>query len=172
MAHEIGHITEQHAVKLYTEIKANQCTVAMGSNVAGEVLKSQSTFDLALGTPGGFLDLNAADAVGPLTQLTDGFVEQLTSLGYAESDEFDADRIALELVLAAGYQPREYIKLLGKLPEGGGAFAHHPKNGERQRRLESWLHSLRPTPNTFAYADWPFDRYPTVALKNELWPVK
>ncbi len=171
LAHEIGHVTGRHALKLYSEVKANQCSAAAAGTVVGDMVDLQASFNAGvLDSAVGYLDL---DKVGEkaVKQLTDSLIDKITSGGFAKNDEYDADRTALQLMIAAGYNPREYIKFLAKLPEADGLWAHHPKNAERQAALEKWLQGIKPSEQAAfsPYADWPFEKYPAVAFKgNEL----
>lgn len=170
IAHEIGHITERHALNLYRDVKVNQCQAAMAASVAGDMVELQASFGPLLDSAVGYLELDKMTGKA-VAKFADSVIEKITSAGYAHNDEYAADRIALELAIAAGYNPYEYVKFLGKLPEGG-LWAHHPKNADRQRSLERWLNGVKPSPGSFAYADWPFKKYPAVAFKGELAAVK
>jgi Zn-dependent protease with chaperone function len=167
LAHEIAHVTERHALNVYNNVKASQCSASMVTSAVGDMVDVQSAFNQVLGSGAGFLDLDGASQK-VITSLVDGVVDQIVTTGFAPDDEFTADRVALELVIQAGYNPREYIRFLGKLPEGGAVFAHHPKNAERQAALERWLAGMKPKGDEFALQDWPFDGYPSVKLPPEL----
>ncbi|MBI3184383.1 MAG: M48 family metalloprotease [Myxococcales bacterium] len=186
LAHEIGHITERHALKLYSGVKANQCDAAVlaeaGKAVAGTVVHIDiQSVNSMLGSPAGLLDLDglarqAADKAGKMMAgFTDKIIEDITSNGFAHDDEYAADRVAMELLVAAGYNPEEYVKFLGKLPEAQGLWAHHPKNADRQKACRRWRDGVKPSSAEAGfspYADWPFEKYPAVAFRDELKAVR
>lgn len=147
IAHEIAHVTERHALRVYGNAKANGCQAALaakaGTKSAGESKVGQefaeftSQFQGALGKPGGYVDLNNA-GVGLITNLTKKVVEEITLKGFAHGDEFEADKIAAELITAAGYSPKEFVNFVVKIPAEGGAFKNHPKNDARRQKLLDW----------------------------------
>jgi hypothetical protein len=169
LSHEIAHVTERHALKVYSGVKSNLC----GKSVAGELLGAVVDFDSILKTPGGYLDLDkmAGEAVA---KFTDQVVEDLTTSGFAEGDEYHADRIAMELSVSAGYSPDEFPRLISKIPEGGGVFAHHPKNADRKAAIQRWFNGIAPASDgSFSpWADWPFKGYKPVANAPEMKLVK
>ncbi len=167
LAHEIGHVTEAHALNVYTKVKANQCSTAVAGQLAGNMVD----FNASLSSPLGYVDIDkmAGEAIAGLA---DKAVAAITESGFAEGDEYASDRIAMELTIAAGYSVEEYPKLLAKLPEGGGVFAHHPKNADRQAAIKRWFEGIKPEPNSFAYQDYPFKGYKPVDNKAELKLVK
>ncbi|MBF5043483.1 M48 family metalloprotease [Aggregicoccus sp. 17bor-14] len=163
LAHEIAHVTERHALRVYASVKRNQCAAALGARVA---MSEADAFRSALGAPGGFLDLDGN--VGLLTQLTDKVVEQVTTGGFAQSDELDADQRALALVISAGYNPEEYIALLGRLPQGDAGYKNHPPNAERQAHARAWLAQQKPRAGEFSDVDPEWATLPRVPFKGQL----
>lgn len=161
LAHEIAHVTERHALKVYNRVKANQCGAAIAGDLVGKTDLAASFSGTVLESATGFLDLDDLSGQA-ISQLVDGVIDDLTTAGFAQTDELTADRIAAELLIAAGYSPKEYIRFLGKLPKGGGAFAHHPDNTERQAALQRWLQGSKPAPDQFGSGDWPYDDYKTI----------
>ncbi len=145
LAHEIAHITLQHALASYDEVKVSQCRVMTGGKGVAEGVR-QNAADATSAWGGifrgaldgtGALDLNKhADLLGHLTEKV---VEKVVTDGYAEKDEFAADEQAVRLLVSAGYDPKAYIDFLDKLPKGRSNFAHHPKTSDRQRKLNTLL---------------------------------
>lgn len=172
LAHEIAHITERHALKAYGAIKANQCRAAVAGELVAESSLGRSLRSAAdqmlSGSTFGFLDLSDARNVLALEKFTDELLDQLTTAGFAHHDELAADRVGLELVINAGYNPHEYIRFLGKLPKAKAVFPNHPEGAERQKQLERWLQGSRPAAHAFGNSDWPYDGYPKVALGPEI----
>jgi predicted Zn-dependent protease len=147
LAHEIAHITGKHALKRYGEVKVGQCEVAVTIKGGGKVVKQRGgdltpdSVDALIaaleGDSGGFLDLDRHPDL--LTRLTDKAVDSIVENGFGNEDEFAADELAVRLMVSAGYDPQEYIRFLGKLPDSGGAFTNHPSSQERMERLRTLL---------------------------------
>lgn len=152
LAHEIAHVTQRHALRVYANVKANQCQGALTAKYAaakgseseeGQRLKEfADRFEQSLGAPGGHLDLNKAG--GKLVALlTEKVVGEITTKGYAHADEYQADAIAAELITAAGYSPKEYVMFLGKIPADGGVLKNHPKTEDRKAKLGAWRNAQK-----------------------------
>jgi predicted Zn-dependent protease len=124
LAHEIAHITAKHALTRYGQVKVNQCQ----KNVWGK----------GIGT---LLDLNANLQV--LTKLTDEVVDSIVENGFGKEDEFAADELAVRLMASAGYDPHEFIRFLGKIPDSGSTFSNHPRKVDRVKRLVALLESAK-----------------------------
>ncbi len=138
LGHEIAHITERHALRLYAAIKANQCQTVILGGAAGDLAAHFVKFEAAVATPGGFIDLNDVANTDILLMLADKIVEKITTQGYAHEDEYTSDRVASELAAGAGYDPRPLTGVIAKIPVDGGAFAHHPSNDDRVAKLKEW----------------------------------
>lgn len=141
LAHEIGHVSGRHALKTYGQIKENQCRVANQAAVAVRegaedlVPDARRAMSYAEYFSNGKADINKAGAE-LIGKLTDGVVDSITTNGLAKDDEYEADKTAFDLLVFAGYNPAEYQKFLGKIPDGGGWTAHHPSNKERIDALD------------------------------------
>lgn len=160
LAHEIAHVTAQHALSTYAQVRANQCQAMLGQR---ELSRLASSLSRAL------TGMSFHQEPELLLSFMEGTVDDLTSRGFAESQEFEADEEALRLVISAGYQPEEYIKLLGKLPEEGNAgYRNHPRNSERQARLRRWLSAQKPQADQFPEVDPDHARLPVVPFQGQL----
>ena len=135
LAHEIAHVTERHALRLYSAIKANQCQTSLAAEVGAKEAAKSLGFEGALDSPIGFIDLDDVANIDILGKLVNDLVDGITTRGFAEDDEYKADARAAELMLAAGYDPSEYKKFLAKIPAAGST---HPTNDTRQARLTQW----------------------------------
>ena len=146
LAHEIAHITSKHALQRYGEVKVGQCQLAVALR-AGKKLVSQEhlflsgsameqLFSFLKGSNGTF-DLD--QHVELLGGLADASVDNLMKKGFGQEDEFAADEQAVRMLMSAGYDPREYIKFLGKLPDSSSSFSNHPSKKVRAERLEKLL---------------------------------
>jgi predicted Zn-dependent protease len=124
LAHEIAHITGKHALTRYGQVKVNQCKKAAWGKALGEALD---------------LDRNPE----ALTKLTDGAVDSIVEKGFGKDDEFAADELAVRLMVSAGYDPQEFIRFLGKIPDSRGVFANHPRKVDRVKRLAALLEAAK-----------------------------
>lgn len=160
LAHEIAHVTAQHALGTYAQVRANQCQAMLGQR---ELSHLASNLSRAL------VGMSFHQEPELLVSFMEGTVDDLTAKGFAESQEFEADEEALRLLISAGYQPEEYIKLLGRLPEEGNAgYRNHPRNSERQARLRRWLAAQQPPPDQFPEVDPEHARLPVVPFQGQL----
>lgn len=167
LAHEIAHVTEKHAITAYRKVKTDACYSAFTGMVLGPVTEHlRSAFSAALSQTGQALDLDAKANFDVLFTFTDALTKALDENGFEESQEYDADRIGLGLVISAGYNPHEYVKFLAKIPESGTAFPHHPANADRQQRLAAFIDTYQEQKDF--YPDYPFQKSPVVPLHGEL----
>lgn len=137
LAHEIGHVTDKHALTSYQKSRVTQCEVTMGATVVADVAESAlppgvRAMKRMLGSAG--FDVNQASAE-LIRKLTDGAIEGILDAGLGQAQEYDADRTAIELAYFAGYDPREFPRLLQRLPDGT-YFSPHPSHASRIERME------------------------------------
>ncbi len=179
LAHEIVHVTGRHAMNEYRKKKSEACsraflqalsdTSGLGPSARAAVEQSARSFDALLKkNSGGFIDLDDKTNLGSIVVLGDGLGDQISSDAYSKEDELEADRQAAGLLVAAGYAPKEYSKLLAGLPSGSGPLAKHPPGPERAKAVDAFLATLSPKDNPLGYADWPFDARAAVPLPPEL----
>ncbi|AKQ69457.1 Putative Zn-dependent protease [Myxococcus hansupus] len=138
LAHEIAHVTLKHAIRQYGATKVKTCELV----TYGEAMLAPAWVKaLSAGRNGdGTLDLdNEPGLLGYLSEKTIELMEK----GNSREQEFEADRIAVELMLSAGYDPQAYQALLAKTEDGGGTFANHPKKKERQDHIRAHVQSLK-----------------------------
>lgn len=129
LAHEVAHVRRGHALG---SIKKSRW-----AGVAKEALDTSVQLDAA--------------ALGNLTEVFEGAMEDMTDAlivkGYSRDTEFEADRVGLEIMVRAGYDPRAFVAYLEKLDEhqdtgSGGFYATHPKASERIAKLEARIAKL------------------------------
>lgn len=127
IAHEIAHIQLQHGIK---------------------AIKSDRWTNAALTTASSSLSVLSD---GEMKELVDAFDESVSSVvttmvntGYSQSQEYDADETALEIMAAAGYNPHAMTEMLGELkvrqPKSSGGFAStHPSADKRLKQVQKKL---------------------------------
>ena len=129
LAHEVAHVRRGHALG---SIKKSRW-----ANVAKDALSTTVQLDEA--------------ALGNLTQAFEGAMEDMTDAlivkGYSRDTEFEADRVGLEIMQRAGYDPRAFVAYLRRLADKqhtgtGGFYATHPKASERIAKLEAKVAAL------------------------------
>ncbi|MBN1206752.1 MAG: M48 family metalloprotease [Myxococcaceae bacterium] len=156
LAHEIAHVTSKHALARYRQVKVTQCRFSIGKKAGGE-LGTQTGVDLtpdgldfligALGEVGSELDLDLH--VDLLENLADSSVDTIVENGFGKDDEFAADELAVRLLVSAGYDPREYIEFLSKIPDSRSGFDNHPRKVDRVKRLVALLNAGKETTADF-----------------------
>lgn len=161
LAHEIGHVTERHALNRYRVFKETACNNALLAKEAGKAaagVASNSRFLSAIGSDVGYLDFSGEGG----DELLDNFGAQMAKT--LQTEKFDpaaekqADYDAVTLMIAAGYQPGEYVKLLQSLPDSFQAKTHPPKL-ERVENVESALKLFAdPKENPLRAAGAPFGK--------------
>jgi beta-barrel assembly-enhancing protease len=129
LAHEVAHVRRGHALG---SIKKSRW-----AGVAKEALDTTVQLDAA--------------ALGNLTQVFEGAMADMTDAlivkGYSRDTELEADRVGLEIMVRAGYDPRAFVAYLRKLEAHqdtgrGGFYATHPKAGERIAKLDERIAKL------------------------------
>lgn len=101
--------------------------------------------------------------------LIESYINLLTCASYDQEQEFLADRGGLRRAIQAGYRP-DYTNWFALLQNTTG-FSNHPRNELRVSRLNDFVQSLRPTPTSFGYQDWPFATYTLAPLDTKLFQV-
>lgn len=113
LAHEIGHVIAQHGLNAMKQA--------------------------------GFLDAGVTAAksnkdVANLGPATDGIVDVVLKKGYSRDQEGRADLLAVDYVIAAGYDPNGYHRFLQRMGATKSAHGHpamstHPGLGDRANRV-------------------------------------
>jgi predicted Zn-dependent protease len=124
LGHEIAHALREHS--------REQASQAMGASAAIGI--GAALFGLSQG---------AADLAGA------GY-ESLLATRFSRTDETEADRIGLELMARAGYDPRAAVTLWRKMTASGGAtrtpefLSSHPADANRAQQIEALLPAVLP----------------------------
>ena len=125
LAHEVAHITARHAVQRHA-----RTALAKGAAVAGGLVAGVATGSSAAGSQ--------------ISQVTSIWAQTGLS-GFGREQELEADRLAAEYLVAAGYNPTAMIDVItvfknqedfkrrttGRKGSYHGLFATHPRNDRR-----------------------------------------
>ncbi|MBK7192858.1 MAG: M48 family metalloprotease [Myxococcales bacterium] len=129
LAHEIAHVVRGHALG---SIKKGRW-----ANVAKTALDTSVQLDEA--------------SLGELTQVFEGAMDDMIDgilvKGYSKDTEYEADRVGLEIMVHAGYDPQALVRYLKTLDAeqggGGGGFqATHPKASDRISKIQGKAQEL------------------------------
>jgi predicted Zn-dependent protease len=124
LAHEVAHTVRGHAI--------GSIQKARMAGVYKEMLDSTVQLD--------------EQQLGTLTKAFEGAMDDMINSmvvkGYSRDTEFEADKVGLEILADAGYDPQAFIRLLGSLAKktgggGGGFSATHPSAKDRLAKLKS-----------------------------------
>jgi predicted Zn-dependent protease len=126
IAHEVAHIQLRHSIKAIKSSRITNAFVATGSSVASLALSDLvDIFDEAVG-------------------------EIVTTLnnGYSQDQEFEADDLALYLLVSAGYDPSSLVTMLQSLQKNqpghsGGFYTTHPTPENRIAKVEKPLRQYK-----------------------------
>lgn len=123
MGHEIAHALREHTREAMSEAMAQQ----VGISVLAATLK---------------LEQNTTNLLGHAAQIG-------LTLPFSREKEREADRIGLELMARAGYNPRDAVSVWRKMMSGtsGGPpelLSTHPDPGNRIKDIEAHLPSVIP----------------------------
>jgi predicted Zn-dependent protease len=116
LAHEIGHVTERHVARIYR----TQRNTAIGAQVLGTAAQ------VLVGGIGG--DLGA---------MVTGIAAMAYNTSFTREFETEADKVAVETMIRAGWDPHGMIRMFETLKResGGGAIpkflSSHPPTDER-----------------------------------------
>lgn len=123
MGHEIAHALREHTREAMSQAMAQQ----VGLSVLAAALQ---------------LDPNTANLLGSATQVG-------LTLPFSRGKEREADRIGMELMARAGYDPRASVNIWRKMQSAGGGrspefLSTHPDPESRIQDIEAHLPSVLP----------------------------
>lgn len=126
MGHEVGHATARHAAQRISQGMAAQFGLAV---VDASVLKDSKYRNLVLA------GLGVGATVGVM-------------LPYSREHEYEADKLGLEYMAKAGYEPAagiEFWERFAELSGGGGTdfFSTHPLTDKRLAKMKELLPTAR-----------------------------
>ena len=124
IAHEIGHIQLKHSLK---SIKTSRYTEAF-----------KATANATMSTMG------MSDMADTLDDMVGDVITDMVNNGYSQGQEYDADKKAIELMAAAGYNPDAMISMLQKMADQqkgkkSGFYKTHPSPESRISHLSSTI---------------------------------
>jgi predicted Zn-dependent protease len=139
IAHEVAHIQLQHSLKAIKTSRITQAVLITGSAATDVVAGGTSLNELT--------DI-FEETVGEV-------VSSLVNNGYSQTQEFEADTLALSLLASAGYDPSSLITMLRALEKNqpghsGGFNKTHPAPARRIRNAEKSVGKYH-TPDTQSY---------------------
>ena len=124
LAHEVAHVVRGHAI--------GSIQKSRWSSVTKEFLDSSVELDPEA-------EKMMTDVFGgSINDIVDGAMVK----GYSKDTEFEADKVGLEIMIAAGYDPAAFVRYLGTLDAhqdtgSGGFYATHPQASERIAKLQA-----------------------------------
>jgi predicted Zn-dependent protease len=111
LAHELTHVLHHHGLN------------GVKNDANAEALKAAGSIALKS---------NGADRFGIYEKVAEPTVDGVVKKGYARDQELDADRTAVGLLVAAGYDPNGLVRFLQKLESSGGdLMSTHPGKAQR-----------------------------------------
>lgn len=124
LAHEVGHINEKHGLKAIKQSRLIEAFSLLAKEAKTEVEMDR------------------------LTQHFEGVLEDITKTllekGYSKKQEFEADRLGVELASKVGYKPdglKDFLIILRGLSKErrGGLFKTHPSPEDRIAKLNTYI---------------------------------
>lgn len=132
IAHELAHVQLEHAVGIIKSSRVNDF-IQSSTALADDVTKKYSK-----------LSEDDKKLFHEFAGVNNYLVDTITTKGYSKDQEFKADAEALNLLLAAGYDPNAMISMLKKLDASykarsdskeGGWTKTHPKPADRLKKV-------------------------------------
>ena len=129
LAHEIGHVAKQHGLKAIKTARFKDAGLAIGLAAVEELGPSE-----------------LAKVTAAFSGTIDDITSTLVNSGYSRSAEKEADLAAVDILKAAGYDPKALVRMLqvmeGRLKPGGPDFAKtHPDPEDRIASIQAALAS-------------------------------
>jgi predicted Zn-dependent protease len=134
IAHEVGHIQLQHSETIIKELRVEQSLIDTGSR-ANEIATR---------------NMSKEDKKKLFNNSVRGLVDTMMRNGYSQKQEFEADKYALSLLTAAGYDPRSFVDVLRSMEKylpshPGGLGSTHPAPALRIAQVEPQVKILQTT---------------------------
>lgn len=136
LAHEVAHVVNGDGVNAISNANLTEAALLIGSTAASRF---------------GNDEVQAASTV--FGSSINNIFETLITKGYSRSQEYDADKLAVEIAQNAGYNPYAAVTLMAKMEqaessvkESGGLFSTHPDAEDRREEFEELVEGNEPTP--------------------------
>lgn len=125
IGHEVGHVVAHHAAERMSQETAAQIGLGVAQSALGGAAGSRAQALASLGSAGAQV----------------GFL-----LPYSRKHELEADKLGVDFMHAAGYDPREAVVLWEKMQAQGGAappqfLSTHPSDASRIEALRQYIAS-------------------------------
>jgi len=132
IAHELAHVMLKHGIAIANSFEAQMNVHAADAARQGQALAQSS----------------AANRLMSYRQQVSGLLDTLTVSGYAQEQEFEADREAAVLLATAGYDPNAIVEMLRILQrvqssQMGGFNTTHPTPAARISNVEGLMWNIR-----------------------------
>ena len=136
LAHEIAHIQLKHSIKA---IKKSRRNSFIGSAISFAGLMAIDAYDIPI-------DVSKED-LESLYVATDVILGTLINSGYSKAQEFEADKKALSLMNATGYDPNAMLDMLNMVKEKtsgakSGWNSTHPSPEKRIKKVSKQLKKI------------------------------
>ena len=133
LGHEVAHVIARHS----NERVSNQYAAQTGLQLAGAITR---------GSPELMGLLGVGAQVGVL-------------LPFSRTQESEADKLGLDLMARAGFDPRQSVPLWQNMARSGGAgqpefLSTHPSHGTRIQELSARIPQVMPTYESARAAGW------------------
>lgn len=127
LAHEVAHIQLMHSINAIKTSRISEALLATAG--AAMTLSGNETLQ---------------DVADVFDQSVNEIVTTLVNTGYSQSQEYDADAVALEIMYNAGYNPAAMTEMLTLLKErqplsSGGFASTHPSAENRLKKVREEL---------------------------------
>ncbi len=120
LAHEIGHVEKQHALKTIRKSGISEMGINTGLALISFFTKNEGL----------------RKAMDHYDELVSDYAEQVINGKYSKDQEHESDSTALRILMKAGYDPGALHSYLARLKTGaGGWLSNHPSDEDRVKKL-------------------------------------
>ena len=139
IAHELSHIILKHGISIIDDMKLNEEMSSMANQAAAFAGRGNEGAQRALA----------------FRNSVSGIIDTMLKNGYSRPQEFEADKSAIALLAASGYDPGGLLEILRVLQrvqqnQKGGFNSTHPTPADRITNAEQYSSGYR-VPDTRSY---------------------
>lgn len=126
LGHEVGHVLGRHSAEQMSKAQLTQGMVGAATVAASDYADPRATQQIA------------------------SMVGNMIMLKYGRGDELESDKLGLQFMYSAGYDPRSLIRVMEILREASGGshqpefMSSHPDPGNRIERIQQELAAMFP----------------------------